>query len=378
MTVFYLLTFLVCGAYAALMLSYLIGWNKTIDSGIRIPDSGIQNLTIVSIIVPARNEEENILKILDCLYKQTYPIDKFEIIVVDDHSSDRTAEFVYSLDIPNLKLVQLSESQAGKKQAITEGIKTATGNLIITTDADCEMGEDWLLSIVSFYEEKKPKMIIAPVLLKGEKTIQEIFQSQEMTVLTASACAALHYNLPILCSGANLAYEKEAFHSVNGFEGSEQIATGDDVFLMLKTHKKFPNEIKYLKSKDAIIFTCPAKTYSNALSQRKRWVSKSFSYGFSYITCIAVLVFFTNFLILLSGILSIINIKFVLALVTSFSAKYLVDFMLLNSASTFFKKRIHSFIFILASIAYPVYVSVIGLITPFANYSWKGREQVNR
>ncbi|MEK6615649.1 MAG: glycosyltransferase, partial [Bacteroidota bacterium] len=220
------------------MIFYFIGWKKTTESRIQNPESRIQNLTIVSIIIPARNEEENILKILDCLYKQTYPIDKFEIIVVDDHSSDRTAEFVYLLDIPTLKLVQLSEPRAGKKQAITEGIKSAIGNLIITTDADCEMGENWLSSIVSFYEEHTPKMIVAPVLLKGEKTIHEIFQSQEMTVLTASASASLYYNLPIGCNGANLVYEKEAFHSVNGFEGVDTTATGDDIFLMLKVHKK--------------------------------------------------------------------------------------------------------------------------------------------
>lgn len=297
MTVFYLLTFLVCGAYAALMFSYLIGWNKT--NTVKPETLNLKPETRVSIILPARNEEQNILNCLSSLHKQTYPLDKFEIIVVDDHSSDRTAEFVYSLDIPNLKLIQLSKAQSGKKQAITEGISKASGSLIITTDADCEMGKDWLSSIISFYEEKKPKMIIAPVLLKDEKTIQEIFQSQEMTVLTASACASLHYNLPILCSGANLAYEKDTFLSVNGFEGVNKIATGDDVFLMLKVHKNFPNEIKYLKSKEAIVFTHPEKSSSHALRQRKRWASKSFSYGFSYITWIAVLVFFTNFLILL-------------------------------------------------------------------------------
>ena len=374
MTVFYLLTFIVCFTYAALMISYFIGWNKTGNWTVKPETSNDKLETRASIILPARNEENNILKILDCLYKQSYPLSNFEIIVVDDHSADRTAEFIYALDIPNLKLVQLSANQQGKKKAITEGIKTSSGNLIITTDADCEMSENWLSSIVSFYEEQKPKMIMGPVLLKDEKTIQEIFQSQEMTVLAASACASLHYNLPILCSGANLAYEKEAFLSVNGFEGVDKTATGDDIFLMLKAHAEFPNEIKYLKSKDAIVYTHPEKSISGALSQRKRWASKSFSYGLSYVTCITVLVFFTNFLIFISGILSIINLKFALTLITSVVTKCLVDYMLFHSASAFFGKRNHTFIFILASITYPVYVSLIGFISPFTNYSWRGRK----
>ena len=232
-------------------------------------------------------------------------------------------------------------------------------------------------------------MIVAPVLLSWESgvgswekktpnsslpTFFQLMQSQETMALTASACASLHYNRPILCSGANLAYEKSAFLAVNGFEGIDQTATGDDVFLMLKFYKRFPKEINYLKSNDAIVFTRPEKSLSDALSQRKRWASKSFSYGFSHVTWIAALIFFTNFLILLSGILSVINSRFVLVLITCFSTKLLVDFMLLYSASLFFGKKLHFFAFVLASLIYPVYVSMIGLLYPFGNYSWKDRQ----
>ncbi|MEK6615034.1 MAG: hypothetical protein AABZ32_02815, partial [Bacteroidota bacterium] len=131
--------------------------------------------------------------------------------------------------------------------------------------------------------------------------------------------------------------------------------------------------IKYLKSKDAVVFTHPKKSSSEALIQRKRWASKFFYYGFNHITWIVLLVFLTNLILLISAILSVINIKFALALITALPLKYIVDFMLLQSASAFFGKKNHPFIFILASIAYPIYVSLIGLISPFTNYSWKGR-----
>jgi cellulose synthase/poly-beta-1,6-N-acetylglucosamine synthase-like glycosyltransferase len=273
----------------------------------------------------------------------------------------------------NVRCVSLSEDQQGKKAAITEGIKNANGKLIITSDADCTMNEDWLSSIVSFYKEHSPKMIVAPVILKNESGFQQIMQSQEMTVLTASACGSIFWNRPILCSGANLAYEKEVFFSVNGFEGVDKTSTGDDVFLMMKVHKKFPGQIRYIRSNEGTVFTDPARLSADAIRQRKRWVSKSFSYGASHISWIAALVFLTNFLILISGILSVINLKFVLALIISFSAKCLVDFMLLYIASSFFEKRVNPIVFALASFVYPVYVSLIGLISPFTNYSWKGR-----
>ncbi|MBI4947183.1 MAG: glycosyltransferase [Bacteroidetes bacterium] len=374
-----LLTCCVCFVYVLLMLSYVIAWKRTkswLNSSIILEGTPLeqshQPSTLVSIILPVRDEEKNVLSILQSLSKQSYAKENFEIIVVDDFSNDNTSELVSQSTVQNLKFIRLLHGQ-GKKKAIEEGIAQAKGTLIITTDADCEVGEKWLSTIVAFYEVFKPKMIVAPVLVKNEKGFQQIIQSQEMTVLTASAGASLFYNSPILCSGANLAYEKEAFLSVKGFEGVDATATGDDVFLMQKIHRKFPGEIKYLKSKEAIVFTHPEKTTSGALGQRKRWASKSFSYGFSPITAIAILVFLANFLILISGILSVINIKFALIFVITFSAKLIVDFMLLYSSSSFFGKRMCPVLFFFSSLLYLLYVSIIGLVSPFTTYTWKGR-----
>jgi glycosyltransferase involved in cell wall biosynthesis len=371
LTIYYLLTAIICGAYTLLMLRYLYGWSKIIPSISAKANGG--EVTFCTIVIPVRNEEQNIFHCLASINAQTHTSNNFEIIVVDDHSTDKTAELIESQKNKYLKLIRLSNGQNGKKAAIAEGVKNANGKLIITTDADCEMGKNWLSAIVSFYEEKKCKMIVAPVVLKNESSFQQNMQSQEMTVLTASSGASLNWNQPILCSGANLIYEREAFYTVGGFEGIDKTATGDDIFLMLKFQKEFPGEIKYLKSKDAVVFTDPARSSSQALGQRKRWASKGLSYGFNHITLIAILVFFTNFLILISGILSVINIKFVLVLIICFSAKFLVDLMLLYAASSFFEKKISPFAFVLASLIYPVYVSLIGLISPFTNYSWKSR-----
>jgi cellulose synthase/poly-beta-1,6-N-acetylglucosamine synthase-like glycosyltransferase len=371
--IFYLLTFLVCGGYAALMILYFIGWRRTPSGSALLPPMSSQPRTRVSIILPVRNEGKNIPRILEHLSKQDYEKENYEIVVVDDFSEDNTAGLIEAAGVSNLKLVRLKE-KGGKKQAITEGIYHSKGVLIVTTDADCQMGEQWLSSLVSFYEEHGSRMIIAPVLLRGETSFPQIVQSQEMTVLTASACASLYYDIPLLCSGANLAYEKEAFLAVNGFEGVDQTATGDDVFLMLKIQKQFQDGINYLKSKEAVVFTHPEPDFFSAMRQRKRWASKTFSYGFSLVTGIAMLIFLMNFFILLSGILSVINVKFAYALITSLSLKCIVDFMLLRSASSFFGKKVYPVYYVLGTLIYPLYVTFIGLISPFTQYIWKGRQ----
>lgn len=366
MSLFYLLTATICAAYLQLLLSYLRAWNRT-EAGPFKPEEGHlkAGTTRVTVIIPARNEAHNIGNCLSAVFKQTYPRELFEVIVIDDHSKDGTGSRVSTVKYPNLRIIPLSDEKTGKKQALTEGIRNAKGDLIVTTDADCTMGENWLASIVSFYEENRPKMIVAPVLLQGESNLQESLQGQEMTVLTACACASIRLNHPLLCSGANLAYEKSAFLAVNGFEGVDKTATGDDVFLMLKIHAKFPKEIAYLKSNEAIVFTRPESTSSKAWKQRKRWASKTFLYGSGYLTGIAILIFLTNFLIFFSGIISVINIKFVLVPVVCFFAKFLVDLMLAYSASAYFGKKFNLFIFVTFSLAYPLYASLAGLTAPF-------------
>ena len=367
---FYLLTGIICLGYILLIFSYSIAWKKmpVFNKKCLSPD------TKISVILPVRNEEKNISFILSCLSKQKYPADKFEIIVVDDFSTDTTPDIIKKMACPNVKYIHLKNG-GGKKNAITEGILYSTGTLIVTTDADCIINDSWLSTIAAFYEEKRPKMIIAPVLLTDTGNVSFIshIQSQEMMVLTASAGASAYYDFPILCSGANLIYEKEVFIAVGGFEGSDQVLSGDDVFLMQKIHIAFSKGIKYLKSKEAIVYTTPEKHAYDALLQRKRWASKFFFYGFNHITLTAMLVFLTNFLIIISALLTLANIDYAPLFITSFSAKWVADGLLYYSASLFFEKKINPFIFLLNSLLYPVYVSWIGLIAPFTNYSWKDR-----
>src|ERR1700722_3564661 len=133
--------------------------------------------TKVSIIIPARNEEDNIANCLNDLLQQNYPKYLLEVIIIDDNSSDNTNTIIkeFQAKNPSINIIHksLKDDQkitAYKKRTIAEGIKEATGTLMITTDADCRYGKNWVNIIAAFYEKNQARFISAPVSFKDEKT----------------------------------------------------------------------------------------------------------------------------------------------------------------------------------------------------------------
>ena len=234
--------------------------------------------TRISVIIPARNEEDNIGYLLAALQHQTYPKNLFEVIVIDDHSEDRTAEIVRQFNDVKLLSLQNENINSYKKKAIETGIAAATGELIVTTDADCIPSENWLKTMAAFKEEQQAVFIAAPVVINCNSSIVQIFQAMDFMVLQGITGAVVHKNDLSMCNGANLAYERKAFDEVNGFAGVDHIASGDDMLLMHKIWRKYPGRVHYLKSKEAIVSTQPMKTWKEFFSQRIRWASKARQY----------------------------------------------------------------------------------------------------
>lgn len=371
------LVFFFCSAflsilYAILIVFYNRGWNKLENL---IPKQNFN--TFISVIIPARNEEKHITQCIEAILQQHYPNELFEIIVVDDHSTDRTHALALQYSNKQVQTIRLSTSPqtiAYKKKAIQEAIKIAKGELIVTTDADCRMNVLWLSSIATLYENKKPKMIVAPVCFSNEKTFFEKMQSLEFISLIGSTGASLFYKKPLMCNGANLSYEKETFLRINGFESQEDIATGDDMLLMLHLNKTFPGSIHYLKSMDAIVYTQAKKTIKSFWEQRKRWVSKSKHYTNGYVILISLLVYLNNFVPLISLFLCILSPKFIFVFMLSFSLKSVVDYLFLRNVCNFFRKNHLMHLFLAVQLSYLMYVSIIGLIGNLQPYKWKDRQ----
>jgi len=355
--------------YSILILYYWQSW-KSIPW--YIPYNRTPSIKI-SIIIPARNEEDNIGELLRALQEQTYPKELFEIIVVDDHSTDKTTEIVSNF--PEIKLVTLKDYAINsyKKKAIEKGIASALGDLIVTTDADCMPSSAWLQTIASFKEKTGAVFIVAPVVINCNSPILQVFQAMDFMVLQGITAASVHKKLHSMCNGANLAYERQLFYDVNGFDGIDHIASGDDMLLMYKIAKKYPDRIQYLKSNDAIVSTAPMKTWFAFFNQRIRWASKATHYDDKRIFGVLLLVYLFNFSFLVLLVAGIWNNYYWLLFFIAWSLKTVVELPFFYSLSKFFNKQWALKFFFFFQPLHIFYTIISGLLGQFGKYEWKGR-----
>jgi cellulose synthase/poly-beta-1,6-N-acetylglucosamine synthase-like glycosyltransferase len=381
------------GLYVLLILYYWRSW-------VSIPEYKIESQkskakTRISIIIPARNEEENIAACLDSICNQSYPTALFEVLVVDDHSTDNTAAIVRSYERKNVKLISLKDFvqdalNSYKKKAIEIAIAQSTGELIVCTDADCIAGPNWLQTIADFYEQYQPQFIAAPVALLpspageglGVRFIK-VFQALDFMTLQGITGASVHKKIHSMCNGANLAYTKKAFEAVGGFTGIDTIASGDDMLLMHKIYKQWPDKVMFLKSKEAIVQTQPVNSISEFFNQRIRWASKADRYDDKRIFAVLLLVYLVNVLMLLlpfAGLvhpekLSIINYPLSITdlWLLLLLLKTITELIFLMPVAGFFGKRKLLWLFPLMQPFHILYTVIAGWLGKFGSYKWKGR-----
>ncbi|WP_316746359.1 glycosyltransferase family 2 protein [Pedobacter gandavensis] len=358
--------------YVFVVFSFIRGWAKL---SFYQPNKPALK-TKVSILVAARNEAENIRKTLDDLCAQSYDKALTEIIFIDDHSTDDTAAIIGSYAAKGVKLIRLNEDRAlnsYKKKAIQTAIGQSTGDLIITTDADCRMGKDWLKTIIAFYEEKDYKMISSPVAYFEEKSFFERAQALEFLYLIGLGASTIGNKKPSTCNGANLAYEKAAFYEVGGFKGIDDLASGDDELLLHKMAARYDNNIGFLKNEDAVVYTHAKETLGEFIQQRKRWASKSTRYKNKAIIVLGVAIWLFNVTILLNIAIGLfIGFYFKLAL-AQLLIKILVEFIFLYQVTGFAKRRELLVLLPILNLMHILYIVYIGVAGNSGKYNWKGR-----
>src|SRR5690606_9349990 len=262
------------GVYIALMLYIRRGWNH-----IKPYHDAKENIyTKVSVLIAARNEEDNIGRTLEAILKQDFPREFLEVIVIDDHSTDTTASIVRTYEKRGIRLLQLNEGDklnSYKKLAIKRAIDMANGEIIVTTDADCRMGTKWLSTVVGYFQKTEAYLVSSPVVYSEEKSYFERLQTLEFLYLIGLGAAGIGNGNPTTCNGANLAYRKDVFYEMGGFRGIDNVASGDDELFLHKVAERYADRIKFCKSIAAAVFTDAKPTVSAFISQRKRWASKS-------------------------------------------------------------------------------------------------------
>lgn len=357
--------------YAGLIFYYFYYW-------LRIKEYNHENKpsTFVSVVVAARNEEKNIECLLKGLQNQTYPAHLYEIIIVDDFSTDRTAEVVKNFPFENLLLINPDAvaNQSSKKKAIEAGVQKAKGEIILITDADCFPPEKWLHTIVSFQHENEAVFIAAPVKLKSYFTLLSMFQSLDFITLQGITAASVKANFHSMCNGANLAYKKTSFFEVDGFKGIDKRASGDDMLLMYKIWKRHPSKVRYLKSRKAIIETEPMKNWKTFFQQRIRWSSKATYYQDYRVSSVLLFVYLFNclFFVLLANVLFHSAMWWLVLLY--FAGKVIIEIPFVFSVAQFYKEQKLLLYFPFLQPLHITYTVVIGFISQFGKYEWKGRK----
>ncbi|RYY48665.1 MAG: glycosyltransferase [Chitinophagaceae bacterium] len=378
MDILLIISLLLLASYCGLLGYYALGW-KSLQVFHPQKATTETQLPILSVIIPARNEAGSISLLLESLQNQSYPSSCFEVIVVDDFSSDNTLEIAQAY--PFVKAVALKDFlpetiNSYKKKAIEVGIQQSRGELIVTTDADCIAPKNWLKTIAAYYETYKPSLIVMPVAIDASNRAIEVFQSLDFMSLQGITAASVSKNVHSMCNGANLAYTRKAFEAVGGFEGIDSIASGDDMLLMHKIAELFPRGIRYLQSKEVIIHTAPVQSVKAFLNQRIRWASKADKYDDKRIFAVLLMVYALNVALLVFPLVLLVRSDFgmfkywfgMLAL------KTIVEMAFLFPVARFFGKEGLLWYFPLAQPFHIVYTVLAGFLGKFGKYSWKGRQ----
>lgn len=331
-----------------------------------------------SVIIAARNEQDSIKKCLSGLALQTYPKDKFEIIIINDQSTDNTEffinEFINQHPELNIRLL-FTTGAGGKKVAIKKGIEEATSEYIIVTDSDCTHASGWVSEINNYFQSTDAVFVAGPVMMQPDESLFSKFQCLEFNSLLASTAGSIGINKPFMCNGANMAFSREAYFQLKANSMDERLASGDDVFLLFSMKERFGAErIAFARSRKSITFTSTNKTLGQFVQQRLRWASKSSSYTDPHAKHAAITVFSMNFALLFLMVCMLFNRELMIAWVTTFIIKTLIDTLVLLKYTSIFGQRSLLIYIPFAEPLIAIYTVLIGLAGNFISFKWKDRK----
>jgi cellulose synthase/poly-beta-1,6-N-acetylglucosamine synthase-like glycosyltransferase len=357
---------------------FILGINKGLSAFNNDKPCSKNNEFFVSVIIPFRNESENILNSLSCIESLAYPKNKFEVIYVNDASDDDSLyKLTSALKSGNIKVITLQEgarNEGYKKRAVKTGIDNSVGDIIVTTDADCIFKPEWLNGLLANFDEETA-FVSGPVRFINAESFFAKLQTIEFAGLVLAGAGLIGIKKPVICNGANIAYRKSVFLSVNGFEDNMNIASGDDGFLMQKIADETNYKIKFCFNKEAIVETKPNKTILSFLRQRKRWAGKSPYYKDKLLVAklgLIYLFYLSLFVLFISAFTGSKIIMIMLAV--GLLAKFFTEALVMQKGKAFFNLKYGLLDFILAEIFQIVYIITLTAAGLGGNTIWKERK----
>lgn len=346
--------------------------NLKSESRLKLPDE------FISVLIPFRNEEKNILKVLKSIESQDYPEDKFEVIFIDDNSSDNSKSILEkNISKKNVKVISVPDDfsvKAHKKRAIRYGIENSKGEIIVTTDADCSHKRVWLKTLLSYFDDKTG-FVSGPVKFFDGKNLFVKLQQLEFAGLVVVGAGLIGKQYPTICNAANIAYRRKVFHQVGGFSLQMNLSSGDDELLMQKIFRDTDYKIKFALDRNAIVETEPNESLKDFYYQRKRWASKGLFYKNKFLVLKLVFIYLFYLSLVIQPLLGfLIDFRFLISFFISIVAKILFEFFILKKGAELLFERKLLNLFLLAEIFHIPYIVIAGLSGAFGNYNWKGRK----
>ena len=337
--------------------------NNSINSQNKLP--------YISVIVPARNEEKNIHKCIKSIAENNYPKDKYEIIVIDDRSQDLTSEVIKGLfdDYSNLRLLQIkAETEElnlrGKPGALQAGIESSKGEIILMTDADCTVENNWIRTIANLYEDDSLGLVASFTYVKGRAVFQ-IFQSIEWVYMHILAAAGIGLHQPLGCFGNNLSVRKSDFIKVGGYRNIKFSVTED--LALLQEIFSLGRKVTHLCHADAKVSTLPVRSTSEYFRQHHRWAIGGLLLGWR-----ATIFVLSTAALWLAVIMSII-ISEPLLIIAALASRMMGDFSLIYPTLSVLKlDKLKKWI-----LPADLFIIIVELIVPFllldTQIVWKGQ-----
>ncbi len=330
----------------------------------------------VTIIIPARNEESLIEACLRSLFQNDYPAELMDIIVVDDYSEDNTAGVVKGLENDRVRLLSMAESginvkNAYKKAAVLYGVQSARSDFIIQTDADTIFGQNYLKTMVAFYQQNNPVLVTGPVRIHPLHSFLGHFQALDMAGMMGLTAAGIASGRWFMANGANMAYEKRRY--INLLD--DDTASGDDIYMVNALARDDPGSVAFIQNRDAVVDTYPLDKFSDFVRQRLRWGTKNKNVNHPGYRVISIIPFAMALSILLQLPFLIINPSIIgPVLVFQVSVIAMINYVYLKEMSQFFRLHESMAYFLQAQLAQIVYLSFMGLASLFyTRFRWKGR-----
>jgi poly-beta-1,6-N-acetyl-D-glucosamine synthase len=363
------------GTYVFMMGVYAVGffWLKTFNPHSRLPK------TSFTIVIPFRNESENLEELMQSILQIDYPDNLVEVFFVNDASEDdsvkKITDFISKNKCSNWRVLENKRiSGSPKKDAITLAITLSKSDWIFTTDADCILPKLILKNLDACIQATAAKMIAGPLLAVSSKTnFVNSYQQMESLTLAGVTMGAFGINQPIMCNGANLAYEKNAFLKVNGFDGNTHFAGGDDLFLLEKMTKSFPKKAYFLKDLNQLVLTKTEDSFRKMIEQRVRWAAKASGYKSVFSKLTGFVALMANITIVMCY-LALVLFGFEMIFIMLILLKWLADEVFLYVSNSFFKQEIPWLHLRGMAILYPILTIYISLKAIFGTFNWKGRE----